>query len=174
MFEPDSEAYKLTDKPPVLVGDIVQVGADFYKVIAYEPLYYIADSSVPGFGGGFATAIYPIPDLIPPANILYYITAFGINGAIEAQLRYQANSPRNTVGARSSQRVNRFNAWWLRPFRFKFVIQNGDTLEIDVRALIVPCQAQIWIYGWKLRVQRAKEDIRKSDVKILEDVRAMG
>jgi len=172
MNEPDSEAYQLTDKPPVKVGEIVQVGADFYKVIAYEPLYYVADSTVPGFGGGFGTSVYPVPDLIPAANILYYITGFGLNGAIEAQLRYQANSPRNTVGARSSQRVNRFNAHWLSPFRFKFVIQSGDTLEIDIRAIIAPCLGQVWFYGWKLRVQRAK-DTPPSAV-VLEDVRAMG
>jgi hypothetical protein len=142
-------------------------------VKAIEPLYYELRQYTGGIETGFNSAIYQVPDIMPSNNFLHYIGAFGIYGKIQVQLRYQAGSPRGTVGTRSLQRLDRYQAFYLIPYTFKFVIVTNDTLEVDVLADFPGVKAAIWFYGWKMKVQ--KVDVLPAGQKFieLEDVREM-
>ena len=170
-----TDFYRLTTPAPCKVGDTVQVGTLFYKVLQLEPMYYEFRNRQLGVELGFATGIYPVPDLIPPPNYLYYINAIGIDGLMTVQIRYQAGAPRNTVGARSSLRLTRFQAHYLRPFNFRFVLLSSDTLECDIETRTPPTGngwlCAVWFYGWKITVKRLETVPQGETVTVLEDVR---
>lgn len=146
--------YKLVGNPPAVKGAFIKFGGQVFKVIRLEPLFYEFKhySSSTGLEDGFTSDIFSIPDLIPPKEFIYYFTAVGIKGKLEVQIRYQAGTPRNTVVAKSTQRLNRFIAHYTDPFKFRFALLNGDTIEAD----IVPDHANtfgsIFFWGWKLVV----------------------
>jgi hypothetical protein len=161
--------YKLTDESPVKVGDIVSVGGIFYKILQLEPLYYKFQNLTAGINVGFNSQIYQVNDLVPSSVKIYYITGFGINGDIEAQVRYQTGSPRNTVDARTSQRVSQLQAHYLNPFTFHFCVVAGDTLDVDILAAFAGVKAEMWFYGWKYKISRVPTEPPKFIE--LEDVR---
>lgn len=163
--------YRLTTQKPCDTGDLVQIGDLFFKVTQIEPLYYELRNFAAGVEVGFTTNIFPVPDMIPAMNIIHYVCSWGINGRVAVQIRYQAGAPRNSVGARSQQRLNRFQAPYLDPFTFKFAVIAGDTLEVDILAEIANVRAAIWFYGWKLYVEPVRNIAQGQSVVVLEDVR---
>jgi len=160
--------YYLTDESPVKRGEVFRIGEIFYEVLQYEPLYYKFQNLVAGIDEGFSSQIYQVNDLVPSSIKVYYITGFGINGDIEAQVRYQTGSPRNTVDARSSQRVSQLQAHYLKPFSFHFATVAGDTLDVDIEAAFAGVKAEIWFYGWKYKIRMVTNPTKFID---LEDVR---
>ena len=161
--------YRLTDKSPVKIGDTIRIGEIFYKVLQMEPLYYKFQNIVSGVDEGFESKIYQVNDLIPSAIKVYYLTGFAINGDIEAQIRYQTGSPRNTVDARSSQRLTKEQASITKPFTFHFCVVAGDTLDVDIMAAFDGVKAEMWFYGWKYKIRIVSNPKEFVD---LEDVRA--
>lgn len=161
--------YRYIDIPPCTQGSNVQVGSLFFRVKAIEPLYYEFRNMYAGLEVGFSTGIYQVPDLIPPKDHLYYITAFGLQGVMSCQIRYQSGSPRNTVGARAIQRLTFYQAPFDAPFTDKFVIVAGDTLEVDLVTTYSGQKSAVWFYGYKLKVSHL--DKPPAQVVVLEDVR---
>jgi len=160
--------YYLTDESPVKVGDVIRISEVFYKILQMEPLYYKFQNLSVGVDQGFDSQIYQVNDLVPSAVKVYYLTGFGINGDIEVQVRYQTGSPRNTVDARSSQRVKQLQADWLKPFSFHFAVVAGDTLDVDIAVPFDGIKAEVWFYGWKYKVRIVTNPETFID---LEDVR---
>ncbi len=153
-------------------GDLIQVGINFFKVLTAEPLYYEFRNLVGGVDVGFSTTIYPVSDLIPAKDKLHYITAFGILGDLKAQLRYQSGAPKNTVGARSTQRLDRIQAPYDKPFNFDFMVLAGDTLEVDIESAFAGLKGAIWFYGWKFTKKDLTEaQVENKEVIRLQDVR---
>jgi len=161
--------YRLTGLPPAEAGDYIQVGMNFYKIKAIEPLYFPFINVINGVDVGFSSEIYTVPDLIPPNGRLYYITGVGVFGNIKFQIRYPSGNPRNTVGAKSVSRLDRVQAPYDIPFTFKFAVVAGDTLEVDVETPLPNTSGAIWFYGWKIKAKKVES--APSQVIVLEDVR---
>ena len=93
------------------------------------------------------------------------------------QLRYQAGAPRNSVGAKSNVRLDRFQAPYTRPYIDRFVCLAGDTLEVDIATEGLPISfGTIWFYGWKLQVKGINDPSSiPQDARIvrLEDLRQL-
>ncbi len=121
---------------------------------------------------GFSTERVPVPDLVPPANKIYYISGFGIQGLMRVQLVYQSGNPRNTVGARGVQRLDWVQAPYDMPFQTPFAIVIGDTLEVDVLPNVPLLKGAIWFYGHKLAIV-PYNPAQGEPIVQLEDVREM-
>lgn len=158
----------LCEEAPAQKGDIIKVGDNYYKVLSKEELYYEFQNIVSGLDAGFTTASFPVNDLIPSKRFIYYITGFGIDGDIKIQLYYQSGSPRNTVTAKAKQRLDKNQAHYLNPFKFRFVVIAGDTLDVDIVAAFANVKASVWFYGHKFKVRNANANINAIE---LEDVR---
>jgi len=161
--------YQLTEEAPCEVGQIIKVGGHFFEIIQLEPMYYKFQNLSSGVDQGMTSTKYSVSDLTPSKQYIYYITGIGINGRIEIQINYQSGHPRNTPTSKSSIKLNRFQAHYLQPFTFHFITISGDTLEVDVTAEFDDVKAEIWFYGWKLKVR----DLDKvpDEYIILEDIR---
>lgn len=146
---------KLCGKPPCKVGETVKFGTSAFKVLSLEPLYYEFRhySASTALEDGFQNDVYAVSELIPPKDYIYWITGVGIEGKLEVQVKYQAGTPRNTVTAKSTQRLNRFQAPFTDPFTFRFALLNGDTIECDIYPDHAYTFGAIWFYGWKLYVK---------------------
>lgn len=165
------ELYRLTGPPPCKTGDVIQIGKWFFVVKQMESLYYEFRRYLGTTEIGFLTERVPVPDLVPPANKVYYISGFGIQGLMKVQLVYQSGSPRNTVGSRGIQRLDWNQAPYDIPFQTPFAIVVGDTLEVDVQPLFPYLKGAIWFYGHKLSIVPYNGTPEK--VVLLEDVREM-
>jgi hypothetical protein len=147
---------------------VVQLAPElYYKVISLEPMYYGL------VGAAVVTAIVPVPNLIPARNFIHYVTGWGIDGPITVQVRYQSGAPRNTVGALSTQRLDRFQASYLAPFTSKFAVVAGDTLEVDIATVVAGATvaATVWFYGWKMNIRNIERSQPGDNIVQLTDVR---
>ena len=160
--------YRLTDKPPAQQFDIIQLKDMFFVITQIEPFYYDFDNQ----GNPLNTAIYSLPDLVPSADTIHYVTGIGVqNFGLQFQLRYQSGAPRGTVGARSSQRLDYIQAPYDMPFQMKLAVISGDTAELDIRTPIPNFAGHVWFYGFKMKIQKLKGDKIPEKAIVLDDLR---
>ncbi len=138
-------------RPKIERGDFIKVGTKFYQVTQIErPSYHmITVTQAAGISARYDLngAVAGVPSLMPGADRIFYVFAFGINGGVRIQPFYPNAEPRDTASGLSLF-LDRYLAPYFHPYQADFAIRwpNFPSLNVIEDNGGVAVTADIWLF----------------------------
>lgn len=141
---------------PCEPGDVIRVGAKWYRVLQVEAWYHRTAAGAIGAG---LTIQNIDATIIPELDMLHYVYAMWWTAATAVRVDYPIGLPRNVSAGANTTVIPALYAQVdgtvTRPWINKFVIRNGTQLQLTITDTggVGIGAAQVDWFGWKVRVQ---------------------